>query len=106
MSVSQAEDEERRRRNDDIKLKMALERSVSESAQDATNPQVNRDMSHALERSILRSYSISIPTVNGRLHRSSMLIRTTIDIRWQQRRQTQHGTPRPIDLLLILDSHR
>ena len=65
MSVSQAEDEERRRRNDDLKLKMALERSVSDSAQDPANPQVNGDMRHALERLVLRSYSISIPTING-----------------------------------------
>jgi hypothetical protein len=36
----QAEDEERRRRNDDLKVKIALERSVNESSPDANNSQV------------------------------------------------------------------
>jgi hypothetical protein len=37
---SQAEADERRRRNDDLKLKIALERSVNETSPDAVNGQV------------------------------------------------------------------
>jgi hypothetical protein len=37
-----ADDEERRRRNDDLKLKIALERSVTEGSPDVVHSQVNK----------------------------------------------------------------
>lgn len=40
--ILQAEDEERRRRNDELKLKIALERSVNEKLPDGSNIHVNK----------------------------------------------------------------